>query len=238
MGQKANPKSLRLIINKDWDSQWIAKNLFAYMLLSDCIIRRAIAEKLINAGINRVVIERGAQEIKIIIHSSRPGVIIGRSGKGINDLKKYIENSINSSTDFKLINSQIDEKVLADIKKKISSNIKINITEIREPETYAAINASDIAIQLEKRMPYRKVIKRTLSKITNNRKVKGVKVCVSGRLGGVDIARTEKLSVGSIPLASFKLDVDYAYTPAKTANGIIGVKVWIYKKSDHKINNK
>ncbi len=229
MGQKANPKSLRLTISKDWDSRWISKNLFAYILLADDIIRKAIATKLPNSGINRVIIERGAQETIINIHTSRPGVVIGRSGKGIVDLKKYIEKQIISSTNFNLINSRVDIKAINEIKKQIITNIKINITEIRDAETYAMINAQDIAAQLEKRMPYRKVIKRLLSKVEHNKKIKGIKICVAGRLGGVDIARTEKFSQGSIPLSSLKSNVDYAYVPAKTTQGVIGVKVWIYQ---------
>lgn len=232
MGQKANPKSLRLTISKDWDSRWISKNLFAYILLADDIIRTAIAEKLHNSGINRVVIERGAQETVINIHTSRPGVVIGRSGKGIVDLKNYIEKQILKSTNFNLINSRLDIQAVNDIKKKIVTNIKINITELRDAETYAMINAQDIAAQLEKRMHYRKVIKRLMGKLEHNRKVKGIKICVSGRLGGVDIARTEKFSHGSIPLSSLKSAVDYAYVPAKTSNGVIGVKVWIYQDKE------
>ena len=231
MGQKANPKSLRIQLTKDWDSRWIAKNNLAYTLLCDEIIRNTIKEKLGNTGIDRVVIERGNQETKIIIHTSRPGVIIGRSGKGISDLKTLIEKNILSSTAFRLVNSRLDIKAVNEIKKNLALKIKINIAEIREPEASARINAADIAMQLEKRMPYRKIIKRLMGKMANSRKIKGIKICVSGRLGGVDIARTEKFSQGSIPLSSLKAQVDYAYVPALTTHGVIGVKVWIYQNN-------
>ena len=228
MGQKVNPKSFRLLITKDWDSRWITKNLFPYMLLADKIIRETIYKKFNNVGINRVVIERGTQELKVTIHTSRPGTIIGHSGKGILDLKKEIENNIQTSTDFRLIQPGLDIKKVNDIKKKLISNLKINISEIRDHDSHAQLIAQDIAAQLIKRMPYRKVIKRTISKITGNRRIKGIKISVSGRLGGVDIARTEKFSSGSIPLSSMKSNVDYAYVPALTTHGVVGVKVWLH----------
>jgi small subunit ribosomal protein S3 len=232
MGQKVNPKSQRLILNKDWDSRWISQKLFAYTILADNIIRSAVMEKISNAGIARIVIERGNQENKIIIHTSRPGVVIGRSGRGITDLKKYIEKKLDQSTDFKLINSQLSQKDLMQIKKKLSHNLKLSISEIREHQMHAQLVAQDIANQLEKRMPYRKVIKKTISKIESNRKINGIKISVSGRLNGAEIARTEKFTSGSIPLATFKSNVDYAYVPSKTTHGVIGVKVWIYIKDN------
>ena len=181
MGQKVNPKSQRLILNKDWDSRWISQKLFAYTILADNIIRSAVMEKISNAGIARIVIERGNQENKIIIHTSRPGVVIGRSGRGITDLKKYIEKKLDQSTDFKLINSQLSQKDLIQIKKKLSHNLKLSISEIREHQMHAQLVAQDIANQLEKRMPYRKVIKKTISKIESNRKINGIKI-MEGRL--------------------------------------------------------
>lgn len=234
MGQKVNPKSLRIILDKKWDSRWISKNLSAYTLAADNIIRDAIYEKLGRIGIDKIVIERGAQETKITIHTSRPGIIIGRSGRGIEDLKKYIQKKFNQSTSFKLINSQISASNLNQIKKMLFSNIKLNISEIRQQETSASLVAQDIANQLEKRLPYRKVINRTLSKIKSNRSILGAKISVAGRLAGVDIARTEKFSYGSIPLARLRSNVDYAYIPANTTHGMIGVKVWIYQKEKDK----
>lgn len=230
MGQKVNPKSLRLLITKDWESRWITKNLFAYNVLADDITRKAIYKKFENIGINRIVIERSPQETKITIETSRPGTIIGRNGKGIEELKNIIKNAINSSSNFRLINSTVPINTINDIKKKLIHNIKINITEIRDSETYAKLVGQDIANQLIKRMPYRRVVKKTISKVTSSKQVMGVKISVAGRLGGVDIARSEKFSEGSIPLATIKTNVDYAYVPALTTHGIIGIKVWIYKK--------
>lgn len=235
MGQKANPKSIRLVLNKDWDSRWINKNIFAYIILADKIIRDTIYNKLGKTGINKIVIERGAQEIKITIFSSRPGSIIGRSGKGIMDLKKEIERNIEKSTNFNLINSKLDIKNINEIKKKLYTNIKINISEIRNHEMYAQIVAAEIAIQLEKRVMYRKAVKRSMSKVMANKNVLGIKVKVSGRLGGVEIARSEKFLEGSIPLSTFKKDIDYSYVPAMTNSGVVGIKVWIYKNN---IENK
>lgn len=230
MGQKVNPKSFRLQITKDWESRWISKNLFAYNVLADDITRKTIYKKFENIGINRILIERSPQETKITIETSRPGTIIGRNGKGIIDLKNLIEQSVNDSTNFRLINSTVPIQKINDIKKKLTNNIKINISEIRDSETYAKLIGQDIANQLIKRMHYRKVIKKTISKVTSSRQVLGVKISVAGRLGGVDIARSEKFSEGSIPLATIRTNVDYAYVPALTTHGIVGIKVWIYKK--------
>lgn len=229
MGQKANPKSIRLVLNKDWESRWINKNIFAYAILADKIIRDTIYKILGKSGIDRIVIERGAQENKITIHSSKPGTIIGRSGKGIMNIKKNIENNIRKSTDFNLINSKVNIKTINEIKDKLLKNIKINISEIRNYESSAQIIAAEIAVQLEKRIAYRKAVKRTISKVMGNRNILGIKINVAGRLGGVDIARSEKFSEGSIPLSTFKKEIDYAYVPALTTHGVIGVKVWIYK---------
>jgi len=229
MGQKVNPKSFRLILTKDWESRWISKNLFAYNILADDITRKAIYKKFENIGINRIIIERSPQETKITIESSRPGSIIGRNGKGVLELKNIIERAVTSSSNFRLINSTVPIKKINDIKKKLIYNIKINISEIRNPETYAKLVAQDIANQLIKRMPYRRVIKKTISKVTSLKQVLGVKISVAGRLGGVDIARSEKFSEGSIPLATIKTNVDYACVPALTTHGIVGIKVWIYK---------
>lgn len=230
MGQKVNPKSYRLILDKDWNSRWITKSLYAYTILADSIIRDAINGKLGKVGIDKIVIERNAQETKVIIHTSKPGIIIGRSGKGIQELKKCIERNLMSSTNYSLINSQVPISKINEIKKKLSSNIKLNISEIRNHERSASLVAQDIASQLERRMPYRKVVKRILSKIESNRTILGAKIAVAGRLGGVDIARREKFTYGSIPLATLKSNVDYAYIPAQTTHGVIGVKVWIYSE--------
>lgn len=230
MGQKVNPLSYRLTINKNWQSRWLNKLLYPYFLAGDTIIRNSIRKKLgRSAGIAKIEIERGEQELKVIIHTSRPGVIIGRSGKGIQEIKNHIVSALRKAKEFKLINNMLSIQELDKIKEKVISNIKINITEIRNPEMYSQLVAENIANQLEKRMPYRKVVKQTLEKVSSHKEIKGVKICVSGRLGGVDIARREKFSNGSIPLATLRAQVDYASVPAQLAKaGTIGIKVWIY----------
>lgn len=230
MGQKVNPKSLRLLLTKDWDSRWISKNNIAYMLAADHIIRNSVLEKIGKNGIARVVIERNSQEVKIIIFTSRPGIIIGRSGKGILELKQYIEKKFENYDNLKLINSRISESKIKDIKKKLISNLKIVIEEIKDPQSSAQLMGLEIAAQLEKRIPYRKAVKKIITKISGSRNIKGVKINVAGRLGGVDIARSERFAYGSIPLSTIKANVDYAYVPALTTHGIIGVKVWINKE--------
>lgn len=230
MGQKVNPKSFRLSLNKNWQSRWISKNLFAYMLCADTIIRQAIKDKLgRKASIDSIEIERGVQEQKISIHTSQPGIIIGRQGKGITELKEYIESKLKYSRLFLLINSSITPEALEHIMHKLISNMKININEIRNPETKAQLVADNIATQIEKRMHYRRVIKQAIERVMNNKDIKGIKICISGRLGGIDIARSEKFSKGSIPLGTLRAVVDYAYCPAQLAYaGTIGIKVWIY----------
>lgn len=230
MGQKVNPKSLRLLLTKDWDSRWISKNNIAYTLAADHIIRNSVIEKIGKNGIARVVIERNSQEMKIIIFTSRPGIIIGRSGKGILELKQYIEKKFEKYDNFKLINSKVSESKIKDIKKKLINNLKIVIEEIKDPQSSAKLMGLEIGAQLEKRIPYRKAVKKIITKLSSSRNIKGVKINVAGRLGGVDIARSERFTYGSIPLSTIKANVDYAYIPALTTHGIIGVKVWIYKE--------
>lgn len=230
MGQKINPISFRLPINKNWSSRWITKRLFPYMLCIDNVIRQSIYEKIgKNNGMEKIEIERASQELKITIYTSQPGLIIGRAGKGIAELKKSVEQKIDNARELKLINSNISKDEFTKIKQKITKNIKINIAEIRNPEIHAALVAENVAFQLEKRMPYRRVIKQAIEKISNNKTVKGVKISVAGRLGGVDIARKEKFSFGSIPLGTLRSIVDYAYRVAQLPYaGTIGIKVWIY----------
>lgn len=227
MGHKANPNSLRLILHKNWQSKWFTQRNFALYLLEDIKIKEAINKKLPRTGIASINISRDAQQIKIIISTSKPGMIIGRSGQGIADLNKFLEKKIaNIRHEF----SYTFKKHFI-IEKNLTNKIKIDIVEIRDPETVANLVAQNIAQQLEKRVAHRKAIKQAISKVMQ-KKALGVKINVAGRLGGVEIARSENFGEGSIPLGTFKANVDYGFDTAFTVYGTIGVKVWIYKRSE------
>lgn len=214
MGQKVNPKSLRLIINKNWSSKWFGGRNFAANIADDLEIRRAIVKKFGKlAGIGEVQILRDHEKVSVNIHTSKPGVLIGRSGQGINDIKNYIIKTV-------------EKYRILDIDKQ--PKLKIEILEIKNPDLNAQLAAENIAIQLEKRIPYKRAVKQMISKAMENR-AKGVKAQVSGRLGGAEIARSEKYGESSVPLGRLRADIDYGYAIAYTTYGTIGVKVWIYK---------
>lgn len=225
MGQKVNPVSFRLMVNKNWRSKWFSERNYATILAQDLSIRKTIKLKLgRTAGINVVEIERNAQELVVNIHTAKPGILIGRSGQGITDLKDLILKNLN-----KIYVSPISiNKKPA--KKEPATKIKINVIEVKNPDMCANLVAQNIATQLEKRVSYRRAVKMSIEKILHHREVKGVKVNVSGRLGGVDIARREKFIDGSIPLGTLRSLIDYAQVDAYTTFGTIGIKVWIYKK--------
>ena len=212
MGQKVNPVGFRLGVNRGWDSVWFAKkNDFGNFLIEDFKIRKIIKEKVINAGVSKVLIERSSKKCSVTIYTSRPGFVIGKKGSDIEKIKKLIS--------------------------KISSNeISLNIKEVKKPELNAYLVAENIAQQLVKRIAYRRAMKRAIQSALRLG-AKGIRVCVSGRLAGNEIARTEWLREGSVPLHTLRADVDYSEAEALTTYGIIGVKVWIFKgliiKSDN-----
>lgn len=204
MGQKVNPHGLRVGVIKDWDAKWYANDKnFADLLIEDNKIREFIKNKLYSAGISRVVIERTANRVKINIHTAKPGIVIGKGGQGVEDLKN-------------------------EIAKMTGKNILINIVEIKNPETDAQLVAENIAAQIEKRVSFRRAMKQAISR-TMKFNVKGIKTAVSGRLGGAEMARTERYHEGTIPLQTLRADIDYGFAEAHTTYGKIGVKVWIYK---------
>ncbi len=204
MGQKVNPHGLRVGIIKDWDTKWFAtKKNFAQYLVEDTKIRKFIKEKLYSAGISRIEIERAANKLKININTAKPGLVIGRGGQGIEELRKQLE-------------------------KLTESNVLINITEIKAPEMDAQLVAENIAAQLERRVSYRRAMKQAMARAMRLG-AKGIKTSVSGRLGGAEIARTEHYHEGTIPLQTLRADIDYGFAEANTTYGKIGVKVWIYK---------
>lgn len=203
MGQKVNPVSMRIGITRDWTSNWYADSKdFADRLNEDLNVRQLLQKRLKGAGVSRIQIERPARNAKIIIHSARPGVIIGKKGVEIEALR--------------------DE-----ISKLLKVPVHITIEEVRKPELEAKLVAENIAQQLERRVMFRRAIKRAVQN-TLRQGALGVKISVSGRLGGAEIARTEWYREGRVPLHTFRADIDYATANAKTTYGIIGVKVWIF----------
>lgn len=202
MGQKVNPKSLRLKINENWQSRWFSKQNYADNLIADLKIREILAKKLKEASVSEIIISRDANKITIDIRSGRPGVIIGRGGTGTDELKKLL-------------------------KKYVTNRLQINIIEIKKPDLDAAIIAQNIASQIEKRMPFRRAMKQAIEK-AREAGVQGIKVLVAGRLNGADIARSEKAMHGTVPLSTFKSSIQYKQVTARTTFGDIGVKVWVY----------
>lgn len=203
MGQKVNPTGLRLGINKDWQSKWYSKNEYAKFLSNDIKIREFIASSLKDAAVSEVLIERKKGRCNISIYSAKPGVIIGQGGKDI-------------------------EKLRNKIKKLIGEDVYITIIEVKNPNLNAQLVADTIAKQIENRGNFRNVQKKAI-KETLKAGAKGIKTLVSGRLGGVEMARTEGYTEGTVPLHTIRADIDYATSEANTTYGIIGVKVWIYK---------
>jgi len=204
MGQKVNPHGLRIGIIKDWDTKWYAnyKN-FGEFLVEDNKIRKYVKNKLYVSGVSRIEIERAANKIKINVHSAKPGIVIGKGGAGIEELRKEIEDLTGKS-------------------------VLINITEIKTPELDAQLVAENIAAQLEKRISFRRAMKQAMSRAMKLG-AKGIKTSVSGRLGGAEIARREHYHEGTIPLQTLRADIDYGFAEANTTYGKLGVKTWIYK---------
>ncbi len=203
MGQKIHPHGLRLGIIKTWDAKWYAGKDFAANLHEDLKIRKFIKTKAFSAGVSKLVIERASNRVKVIIHTAKPGMIIGRGGAGIEDMKKSL-------------------------KQLTGKHIDINIAEVRQPDMDAQLVAENIAAQLERRIAFRRAMKQSIQR-TMRVGAKGIKVMVGGRLGGAEIARSEAARDGSIPLHTLRADIDYGTAEAHTTYGLIGVKVWIYK---------
>lgn len=204
MGQKVNPTSLRLGVNRTWDSRWYADEKYADYLLEDVKIKKFLKEKLAQAGISKIVIERPAKKARVTIHSARPGVVIGKKGQDIETLKKELGRMANGR------------------------DLSINIVEVRKPEINAKLVADNIAQQLEKRISFRRAMKRAVQSALRQG-AEGIRINCGGRLGGAEIARVEWYREGRVPLHTLRADVDYGMATAHTAYGTCGVKVWIYK---------
>ncbi|MBR3305679.1 MAG: 30S ribosomal protein S3 [Lachnospiraceae bacterium] len=212
MGQKVNPHGLRVGVIKDWDSRWYSEDKFADYLVEDYNIRKFLKKRLYAAGISKIEIQRKAEKVEVVVHTQKPGVVIGKGGTGIETTRKALQKVIG--------------------RKEVS----LDVQEVKKPDADAQLVAENIAQQLENRVSFRRAVKscmtRTMKKDNRGNSItgaQGIKACVSGRLGGADMARTEFYSEGTIPLQTLRADIDYGFAEADTTYGKIGVKVWIYR---------
>lgn len=203
MGQKVNPIGMRLGIVKTWDSRWYADKKYAEYIRTDFNLRKFIKKKLFHAGIAKIEIERSAKRIRLRIHTARPGIVIGKKGSEIERLKQEIEQ-------------------------KVSQEVMIDIQEVRKPEIDAQLVAENVAMQIERRVAFRRAMKRGVTSAIRFG-AQGIKIMCAGRLGGAEMARSEWYREGRVPLHTLRADIDYGFTEARTTYGIIGVKVYIFK---------
>jgi len=203
MGQKVHPYGFRLGYNKNWLSRWFSKKDYAAFVHEDNTIRKFVKKNLYHAGISKIEIERAGGKIRLIVHTARPGIVIGRKGTEI-------------------------EKVRGDLKQRFGREFTVEVNEIRRPEIDAQLVAENIALQLERRVAFRRAMKRTVG-LSRKFGAEGIKVSCAGRLAGAEIARSEWYRDGRVPLQTLRADIDYGYAIAKTTYGVIGVKVWIFK---------
>lgn len=203
MGQKVHPKGLRIGIIKDWDAKWYADKDYSDLLHEDIKIRRFIKQKLYAAGVPKIEIERAANNVKVLLHTAKPGIVIGRGGSEVEKLRQELEKMTNKK-------------------------VNINIIEVKKPELDAQLVAENVAAQLEKRTSFRRAMKQAVGR-TMRMGAGGIRIAVAGRLGGAEIARTEWYSEGKVPLHTLRADIDYGFAEANTTYGKLGVKVWVYK---------
>jgi len=208
MGQKVHPTAFRLGVNKPWNSKWFARQKYSELLREDIEIRKHLRSKLQDSGLSAVDIERSMSGVSITVHTSRPGMVIGRGGSGVEQLKRELTRIIGKG------------------KRKV--DVKVNIQEVQNPDQNAQVIVNSVIDQIQKRLPFRRVMKHTIDQIMRSG-AQGAKVMLSGRLNGAEIARSEKLSNGKIPLQTLRADIDYARGAAHTTYGAIGVKVWVYR---------
>ncbi len=205
MGQKVHPLGFRLGIYRDWDARWFAQgNKYGDMLIEDLKIRKYLERRLKKAEISRIEIEKAGSNLRVILHVGRPGMVIGKGGKDIDALRNELAKNFNKSS------------------------VEVSVQEVKKPELDATLVAKAIASQLERRVSYKRAMKRSVT-ATMRSGAKGIKICTAGRLQGAEIARSEWARMGSVPLHTLRSDIDYGFAEAKTTYGIIGVKVWICK---------
>lgn len=207
MGQKVHPKSFRLNYSKAWNSRWFSSRNYAQLLKQDVQIRKFLLSKLQNAGVSNIDIERSLQNLTITVMTSKPGVVIGRGGQGIEALRQGIRRLLMGQGKF---------------------NVKLNVQEINQPDLSAQVMVGNIAEQIEKRLPFRRIMKNSIEQV-QQAGAQGVKITLAGRLNGAEIARTETLAKGSLPLQTIRAAIDFGRGEAHTTYGKIGIKVWIYK---------
>ncbi len=216
MAQKINPHLFRVGITKAWNASWLPKKTnYKSSLEEDVLLRKIIMEKIGKAGIDQIIIEKMGNNCKVFIKAARPGLIIGRGGKGIEELIKLLEN--------KLKKLRKENKIFEPI------SLNLNIEELKRSEISVSVISQNIAWDLEKRLPFRRTIKKYLDQIMQNKEIEGAKIEISGRLGGAEIARREHLGKGRMPLQKFRANIEYGEATAFTSFGTVGVKVWAYK---------
>ena len=204
MGQKVNPISYRIGITRSWDSKWFSDKNYQKLLHEDLKLRTYLKKKLYHSGISKIEIERAANKVKVNLHTARPGIVIGKKGAGVDELKKSVQGLT-------------------------TNEVFINIIEVRKAEIDAQLIAENVCLQLERRVAFRKATKKAINTAIRFG-IKGIKIRVSGRLGGAEMARCETYSEGSIPLHTLRADIDYGVAEALTTYGLIGTKVWVYKR--------
>ena len=236
MSHRVHPKAYRLSRVDDWSSKWQTRKNLAEYLEEDFLIRSFLEKELSDCGVESINIEKSQDKIDVIINSSRPGLIIGRGGKGVEELRDKVEKQIGKVSkkiqvlsSKKLKSKRITEKIDISGDAKKTKKIKIEIKEIRDPWSKSTLAAQWIAQQIEKRLPYRRALKQGLDKIMMSKGIKGARVQVAGRLDGKEIARKEWLGNGSLPRQTIRAEIDYGIARAHCAYGAVGVKVWIYK---------
>ena len=215
MAQKIKPNAYRIGITLPWSSRWFPKKQSKFFLEEDYALRNVVKKKILAAGIASIDIERAGDTIRVIVKAARPGLIIGRGGKGVEDLKNDLTRTV--------------QALRRKNKKEAKFSLNVNIEELKRFEISAQVMAQQVAFDIEKRLPFRRVMKRTLESIMQTRGVQGAKIKLSGRLGGAEIARTEQLAKGKMSLQSLRANVDYGEATAYNTYGTVGVKLWIYK---------
>jgi small subunit ribosomal protein S3 len=214
MSHKVHPIGYRLGTNANWSSRWFDLKNFPLKLAQDIAIRALLTKKLRNAGLERVEIERTGNNLSVIIHTSRPGLVIGRSGAGAEMLQRDIERVLGA----------LHEELGA-----VIPTLRIEAREVRNPESFASLVGLNVAEQIERRMPFRRVLKRAMERIMMNKEVKGARIAIAGRLGGAEMARRERIQEGRLPRNTLRSNIDFSLQEAYTTYGVIGIKVWIYK---------
>ncbi len=215
MAQKINPKSFRLGLTIPWSNRWFFKKNLRYFIEEDFLIRNLIREKILVAGIAAIEIERATDVIKILVRASRPGLIIGRGGKGIEELKNFLTKHM--------------KKLRREKNWSKGFSLNLNVEELSRSEISAPVIAQQVAFDIEKRLPYRRILKRNLDVLKQNKGILGAKIKVSGRLNGGEIARQDQLATGKMPLQTLRANIDYGEATAFNSYGTVGIKVWLYK---------